>query len=109
MTKKEQNAAEVLVKIKKIDEMKERYIAELNKEKERLAKQIDKKHPWLGYTCWFSDYEEYIESKNAKMGILTGFDPQRLIEGKPAFQCNNGFIYTYCRPVKEDDLKIYKE
>ena len=95
--------------VKKIDEMKERYIAELNKEKERLAKQIDKKHPWLGYTCWFSDYEIDVENKNAIIGTLTGFDPQKLIEGKPAFQKDNRFAYTYCLPIKEDDFKIYKE
>lgn len=109
MTQKEQRAAETLIKIKKIDEMKEKYLAELNKEKARLVKQIGKEHPWLGHACWFANYEEEIENKNARIGILTGFDPQRLIEGRCAFQCNNLLVYKYCLPVKEDDFKIYKE
>ena len=109
MAQQEHNAAEILIKIKKIDEMKEKYLDELDKEKARLAKQIDKKHPWLGYTCWFSDYEEDVENKDGAIGILTGFDPQKLVEGKCAFQKNNRYAYRYCLPVKEDDFKIYKE
>lgn len=109
MTEQEQKTVDILIKLKKIDEMKDKYLVELDKEKARLAKQIDKKHPWLGYTCWFSDYAEDVENKNAAIGILTGFDPHKMVEGKPAFQKNNRYAYTYCKPVTEDDFKIYKE